>query len=526
MKTYPACLPLLATLALSIAVAKAQTNDRNSLRGVSPSNAKLYVPNASNHWTCLNGSKTIPFSAINDDYCDCADGSDEPGHIATDIKSSRVNDGVCDPECCDGSDEFDGRIHCPNVCDEVGVEARKEQERVRRIQEEGSRLRKGYIQHGKTTKLKLQQELEILKAKTDQVKAAAVDAKENLDKITEEYEAFLESSKKDREAEREAQLQPFIQEQIKRLNRAKETKGHLHRTLQDLRENHNKNYHDMAVKEMVSEYDDYVTSLGDSHTVFELLTPTDGSHQSEPGNSADTLLDRLIEDTAIIQREITSLHDILMGLRHEYNTEYNDEAVLEAVKVAVEFDSQWNTERQEFNDELPLDVPEADADKVPESGAIKNESDMAQAEFDRATDEEVKVQNTIKDIERKLNIDFSLDETFAELLDQCFDFKDADKFSNWEGDNYSVQKYTGGSKCWNGPERSVRLEMTCGAKNEILSVTEPEKCEYHFKMQTPAVCPVLPDSESGNDGNGAGNVPQSVAYSEERKDEVKRHDEL
>ena len=35
----------------------------------------------SKDFTCLDGSLTVPFSSVNDDYCDCADGSDEPGIV-------------------------------------------------------------------------------------------------------------------------------------------------------------------------------------------------------------------------------------------------------------------------------------------------------------------------------------------------------------------------------------------------------------------------------------------------------------
>lgn len=49
--------------------------------GVSPQLAARYVPLKINSglWQCLDGSKEIPWKAINDDYCDCPDGSDEPG---------------------------------------------------------------------------------------------------------------------------------------------------------------------------------------------------------------------------------------------------------------------------------------------------------------------------------------------------------------------------------------------------------------------------------------------------------------
>ena len=47
-------------------------------RGVSPADASLYIP-SEGKFHCLDGLKTVSFSRVNDDYCDCYDGSDEPG---------------------------------------------------------------------------------------------------------------------------------------------------------------------------------------------------------------------------------------------------------------------------------------------------------------------------------------------------------------------------------------------------------------------------------------------------------------
>jgi hypothetical protein len=93
---------------------------------------------------CITGQNGLPCGRINDDYCDCADGSDEnttpacpSGNFVcptenTVLPSSRVNDGVCD--CCDGADELvqhtktaskgglpvhAAKIRCSNHCNEL-----------------------------------------------------------------------------------------------------------------------------------------------------------------------------------------------------------------------------------------------------------------------------------------------------------------------------------------------------------------------------------------------------------------------
>ena len=49
--------------------------------GVSPDKVLHYNVH-SDKFKCLDGKKFISFSAINDNYCDCDDGSDEPGTSA------------------------------------------------------------------------------------------------------------------------------------------------------------------------------------------------------------------------------------------------------------------------------------------------------------------------------------------------------------------------------------------------------------------------------------------------------------
>ncbi|KPI87223.1 hypothetical protein ABL78_3693 [Leptomonas seymouri] len=148
---------LLSLLLLSFALPAVH----GRVLGVQTAHVGLYdAAESSKSFRCLDESKTIPFSAVNDEVCDCPDGSDEPGTSACaalingvlpklpenwqfqctnegffeqSFPHSRVSDGICD--CCDGSDELLSDVTCPNRCAEV------EGERAQQMEEEMERMK-------------------------------------------------------------------------------------------------------------------------------------------------------------------------------------------------------------------------------------------------------------------------------------------------------------------------------------------------------------------------------------------------
>lgn len=98
-------------------------NTETLVRGIHEKQNIFYKPSLENTFKCFQSNEEIDYSKVNDDYCDCLDGTDEPGtnacsngffycryqstssEILNVISSCKVNDGICD--CCDGSDEWD-----------------------------------------------------------------------------------------------------------------------------------------------------------------------------------------------------------------------------------------------------------------------------------------------------------------------------------------------------------------------------------------------------------------------------------
>lgn len=169
-------------------------------RGVPLSRASLYDPQKD--FTCFDGSLTIPFTQVNDDYCDCPDASDEPGTSACphgtfhctnagykpiNLPSSRVNDGICD--CCDASDEYaNSHIKCANNCADLGKSAREEAQKKAELIRAGKQLRAELAQQG--VHLKEEKKEKLVELQKNKVEAEKVKLeKENLKKQLEELEA-------------------------------------------------------------------------------------------------------------------------------------------------------------------------------------------------------------------------------------------------------------------------------------------------------------------------------------------------
>lgn len=230
---------------------------KDSFLGVSPEDANYYKGlSSSSVVKCKDGSKKFNKSQFNDDFCDCPDGSDEPGtsacpngkfycknagHTPLFLYSSRVNDGICD--CCDGSDEYDGKAKCPNTCWEAGKVAREKLKKKITTYQEGVTIRRKEIEKAKVAiakdekeLLKLKNEEKILKPLVDKLK----ERKEQIEKAEEEERLRKEKEDKGKKEAEEAKEEGIKAEDIEtKQNDIHDNTAEVNQPLQDsVEDNH------------------------------------------------------------------------------------------------------------------------------------------------------------------------------------------------------------------------------------------------------------------------------------------------
>ncbi|KAH7875968.1 endoplasmic reticulum protein [Lentinula edodes] len=525
--------------------------------GIAPYLVSKYVPSRSNTWTCLDGSQEIPWDYVNDDSCDCADGSDEPGtgacpnqsfycqnegHIGSFIPSSRVRDGLCEPNCCDGSDERPGV--CNNVCQEVGQAYKTKVEEETKIRKTGSKIRSTYIAYAHKEKKRLE---EVIETSTAQITAQEKEVARLRD-IAERAESLSAAALEMKQQSplytslitHSNALKSLQREHRKHLQREKE----LSNILDALRTGYNPNYQDMAVLEAVRGWEE-IAGLPHINDVGK-----DSVSDEEAGVEEDTVSD-VAQSKEEVDDEMWSAEELENDLDDLLNSDYisllleHDEYVQSPPEGSVLFDiasylpDSVVPQYEEFKETI--------LSLLVSFGIIKSETSSstgtlytsrsrqvltdAENELNKVKKDKENAENDLKEI---FNIHgYGLEGEWKKLDGTCLRTENGDytyevclfgeakqipnkggstfslgKFASWnpspdvkpgEEAYYQKQIYNRGTRCWNGPERNVVLLLSCGTENTLNSVVELEKCEYQFTGTTPALCRPL-DSFEGRNG--------------------------
>lgn len=511
--------------------------------GVPPSLLSRYAPPSSGSWECLDGSKQIPWEWVNDDSCDCLDGSDEPGtgacantmfycwnegHIGASIPSSRVRDGLCERECCDGSDELPGV--CNNTCATVGADYRKKRAEELKIQKTGAKIRSSYIAFAHKEKKRLENLVQTL------VQDIATREKEvaRLQEIAERTESL---SAAELDFKKQSPLYASLithSNALKSLQR--EYKKHLERekTLSDildtLRTSYNPNYQDMAVLDAVRGWE-YLAGLPHINDVGKDSSDTDEANnedEEDESTSEETLAEG--EWTAEDLDNLLKTKHVDLLLEHdEYVRSPAPGSLSELFDIANYLPDSLVPQYEDLKDAI-LSWLESFGIIRPEVGSSA-ESTHARQVFSDAENALKQVRKDKENAEKDLSelfdpTGYGVEGEWKKLDGMCLEKDTGDytyelclfgtakqkpnkggstftlgKFVAWNRDAepgqpayYQKQNYEKGTKCWNGPERSVILLMACGTENALLTVAELEKCQYLFTGTSPALC--LPVTES------------------------------
>ncbi|KAI5860912.1 glucosidase II beta subunit-like protein-domain-containing protein [Durotheca rogersii] len=291
-------------------------------RGVSPEFAKFYE--TKDTFTCIgHPSIAIPSSRVNDNSCDCPDGTDEPGtaacalldrlspeqpfpssqtgttnttnalpgfwcankgHVGAYVPFLYVNDGVCDYDlCCDGTEEYGrvGGIKCENKCAEIGKEYRRiEKERGDGL-ERANKRRRTMVKESKELRRRVEAKIGTLTEEIKELEVKREDLKAKLDEV-ERQERFkvvknegtgklgvLVGLAKKRVDELRETLRKVASEHNKLRARVSELEG----ILTTFKDEYNPNFNDEGVKKAVRAWEDY--SVKKAAEVTEELNEVD-----------------------------------------------------------------------------------------------------------------------------------------------------------------------------------------------------------------------------------------------------------
>uniref|UniRef100_A0A4W4EHR6 Glucosidase 2 subunit beta n=1 Tax=Electrophorus electricus TaxID=8005 RepID=A0A4W4EHR6_ELEEL len=520
---------LFISLALSLGAAV----EVQRPRGVPITKRQFYDENLP--FTCLDGSRTIPFDRVNDDYCDCKDGSDEPGTSAcpngnfhctnagfrpTFIPSSRINDGIC------GKTTLSLFLLIIKV--ELGRKEREVLQRMAEITKEGFLLKQQLIEEAKAGQQERQRKLTEMQ-----------NSRKEMEEKVEALRTVKETAEVPEKEAKERHLKAW--EEQKATSRAEKDKAKMTE----------------AFFELDDDADGFV-SLAELQTHAELDSDADGSFSETEAQALFGGAEQV--DTAAFERVWSNIKDKYVSEPVEPTPvttppEESKEPLTDNDSEPYPDDEDILEEEEEEEEDDEDDFAEEDLDKVRKVNALQynvlvtlsvwclsvmpsevavtvlssTAAQKARDDFEESERALREVEDQIKNIEKEISFDFGPSAEYTYLYSQCYELPTSEyiyrlcpfnrvsqkpkyggsetnlgTWGAWAGpeeNKYLLMKYEHGTGCWQGPNRSTTVKLTCGKETAVTSTSEPSRCEYLMEFTTPAVCQDPPNADSSLPGH-------------------------
>jgi len=243
------------------------------------------------------------------------------GHVPAYIPSTRVNDGTCDPECCDGSDEYSSYIDCPNVCEKIAYEQNKEEIERKRVLKEGLAKKAKYLQDAHDIVTKENEKKEKLELEMNNLNSK-IERLEEIQSIAESVDNRVQEAKKE-------EMNKIIIEQCPNI-------------LKDCNNGYNEVNSELNINSKKIEI--YENGLND---IANMLNDIIQNMITETNN--DNKINNAMGSIKGVQDKIHSLRDEVNDVKEE------EEEVVEVVDNSDDEDSD-NNETNNENDHYPLDL--------------------------------------------------------------------------------------------------------------------------------------------------------------------------